>query len=122
MLGYGGTKFVYEFPGAASPVRLTPGSTPSFTVNTGGAAGDGFVLYKVDAKKGTRQAITDDRGAMGTMNGSKGVIALEIKQLKPGIYELTPTARLEKGEYAFIPKASFSASSSTADVYAFGID
>lgn len=120
--GYGGAKFVYEFDGKASPVRLASGTASSFIVNTGGGAGDGFVLYKVETRKASRQAITDDRGPMGTVNGSKGVIALDIKQLKPGIYELTPTAKLEKGEYVFLPKGSFSASGSTADVYAFGID
>jgi hypothetical protein len=124
MLGYGGVSFVYELTGNTSPVRMKAGSALSFIVNTGGPHGEGFILYKTDVTKSSRQAVVSDFG--GAFNsgakGSKGTITLDMRELKPGIYELIPSTKLEKGEYVFIAKNAYTGAGSTASVYAFGID
>lgn len=122
-LGYGGVNFVFELSSPKSAVRLTPAEAPSFIVNTGGGAADAFVLYKLQIKNGARQAIATNFGAFGDLKGSEGVISINIKMLKPGVFELMPAATLEKGEYFFASKSAGNATTtSNAEVYAFGID
>lgn len=122
--GYGGASFVYELDGKTSPVRKQAGAPLSFIVNTGSSPGEGFILYRTVVTKSARQAVVSDFG--GAFNsgakGSKGVISFDMHELKPGLYELIPSAKLEKGEYVFITKNAYTGAGSTASVYAFGID
>lgn len=121
MLGYGGVNMIYQIPGEKSTVRLAADDGRPFIVNTATGPADIFVLYKVQVKKKTRQAV----GAKFTMTGAKGsqgVIAIDVKMIKAGLYELVPSTKLEKGEYFFTIKTATNATTSNADVYAFGID
>ena len=121
MLGYGGTNLIYQIAGEKSTVRFTPDDTKSFIVNTASGPADIFVLYKVEVKKNTRQAIGAKYTLTG-MKGSQGVIAIDLKLLKTGLYELIPSTKLEKGEYFFTIKTANNSTTTNADVYAFGID
>lgn len=120
-LGYGGANLIYQIPGDKSTVRLIPDNTRSFIVNTATGPADIFVLYKVQVKKKTRQAI-GAKFTLGGMKGSQGVIAIDLKMIKAGLYEIIPSSKLEKGEYFFTIKSATNATTSNADVYAFGID
>lgn len=121
-LGFAGVQYVYEISGNKSSIRLT--SDASFIVNIGSAQPDAFVLFKVEPKDNSRQAVASDFSRIGGAQGSKGVVGISIKQVKPGIYELMPSSKLEKGEYLFAPKSGGNLMSTTTsvDVYAFGID
>lgn len=121
-LGYGGVNIVFEVPGEKSAIRLND-SLPVFIVNTGGTLPDGFVLYKLTVKKKYRQAVSVNYSTIGGMKGSEGVISVNIKSLKNGLFELTPATPLGKGEYFFALKSSSNALTSTnAEVYTFGVD
>lgn len=122
-LGYGGVNIVFEVTGDRSPVRLAGSDQTVFLVNTGGAVPDGFVLYKLAVKKKYREAVSTNVNGVGQMKGSEGVISVNIKSLKNGLYELTPAAALAKGEYFFAQRSNSNAlTTSNADVYTFGID
>ena len=120
-LGYGGADIVYELEGGKSTARASLDKMPSFVVSTGGGSADIFVLYKVEVKKDKRKAITNHIG-MGSNKGAKGIVILDIKQLKTGLFELVPSTKLEKGEYFFAVKSATNATTTNADVYAFGLD
>jgi hypothetical protein len=121
-LGYGGVNVVFEAPGEKSSVRFKD-SLIFFIVNTGGAPPDGFVLYKLTVKKKYRQAVSANYSPIGGMKGSEGVYSVNIRSLKNGLFELTPTNPLAKGEYFFALKSTNNAlTTSNAEVYAFGID
>jgi hypothetical protein len=122
-MGYGGVNVVFEVSGDRSPVRLAEGSQTVFLVNTGGSIPDGFVLYKLSVKKKYREAITTNVSGMGQMKGSEGVISVNIKSVKNGMFELAPATPLAKGEYFFAQRTNSNAlTTSNADVYTFGID
>ena len=122
-LGYGGAQTTFEIDGDKSKVRINSGNAPAFIVNTGGGTGDGFVLYKVETKKGKRQAIAATFSSFSGMKGSKGIMPVDVKMVKPNIFQLIPSATLDKGEYFFAGKSAGNALSSTStDVYAFGVD
>jgi hypothetical protein len=122
-LGYGGVNLVFEVPGERSAVRLNAGDQPAFIVNTGGPLPDGFVLYKLAVKKKFREAVTTNVNGVGQMKGSEGVISVNIKAMKNGLYELIPATALEKGEYFFVQRTNSNALTTTsADVYTFGVD
>jgi hypothetical protein len=121
-LGYGGVNVVFEVPGEKASVRLTD-SLPFFIVNTGGAHPDGFVLYKLNVKKKYRQAVSANYSSISGMKGSEGVLSVNIRSLKNGLYELSLVSPLAKGEYFFALKSSNNAmTTSNAEVFAFGID
>lgn len=122
-LGYGGVNLTFELNTPKSDVRLPQAETLAFMVNTGGGPADAFVLYKLQVKKNTRQAVATNYSAFVGMKGSEGVVAINIKVLKPGVFELIPAAKLVPGEYFFANKtAGNAATTSNAEVYAFGID
>jgi len=122
-LGYGGVNLVFEVSGDKSPVRLVEGNQTVFLVNTGGSIPDGFVLYKLSVKKKYREAISTNVSGMGQIKGSEGVISVNIKSMKNGLYELAPATPLAKGEYFFAQRTNSNAlTTSNADVYTFGID
>jgi hypothetical protein len=122
-LGYGGVNIVFEVMGDKSPVRLAGSDQTAFLVNTGGSVPDGFVLYKLSVKKKYREAVSTNVNGVGQMKGSEGVISVNIKSMKNGLYELTPATALAKGEYFFAQRSNSNAlTTSNADVYTFGID
>lgn len=123
VLGYGGAEGVFEIAGDKSPVRINSNDAQTFIVNTGGGTGDVFALYKVEVKKGKRQAVAVTFSSLGGTKGAKGIISINVKMLRSNVFQLAPSVTLNKGEYFFANKSAGSAlSSTTADVYAFGID
>lgn len=125
--GYGGATVAYEVQGEKSPIRFPANDNISFIVNSGGNAPD-FILYKLESKKKTRSAATmKTKGAFngafgsgGVMQGGNNSLAFNITQLKAGVYQITPSTKLESGEYFFANKST--AGTLTIEVYAFGID
>ncbi len=119
--GIGSNSF-FDLDGLKSTVRIS-GDKPIFIVNVGGATSDGFVLYKLVVKKASRQAALSSMSTFSGLKGSKAMIPVTMKLLQPGLYEITPDIKLEKGEYLFALKtAGSSLNSTTTDVYAFGVD
>ncbi len=119
-MGYGGTNMVLEISPSHSPVRIRLDSVRSFIVNTGSGT-DGFALYKAEVKGNNRQGITAKFGMTG-MKGSQGVMAVDMRPLGTGVYELIPNGTLEKGEYFFASRSAGSGATTNVDVYAFGVD
>ncbi len=56
------------------------------------------------------------------MKGAQRSSSCSFKMLKAGIYEITPPATLDKGEYFFTTKQLDFTTMANMDVYAFGID
>jgi hypothetical protein len=122
LMGYGGASVLYIIDGNKSPVRLTAPNGNAFIINTGGAAPE-LTLYKLAINKNNRQATTQTiKGGFssGGMTSGDNAILFNITALKNGIYQITPATNLASGEYFFATKPIVS--STTIDVYAFGID
>lgn len=107
-----------QIDGAASPVRLSSSETIAFVVNTGNNTAPEFVLHKAKSAKGKRDAPGMKASSFSGMKTGEGIISLDVVQLKPGIYQLTPSQALDKGEYFFTYKGN----TGNSDAFAFGID
>lgn len=116
-----GTTNVCEIQGNRSEIRLSPDQT-SFVINTGGASPDALRLLKLDAKGKSRSATLSKVSAMAKQTGVKGNIPCQIKVMKPGVFEIIPESKLDKGEYFFTIKQIEYTTMSNLDVYAFGVD
>lgn len=122
-MGYGGANYQYEASGAKSSVRVAASDQLHFLVNTGGGSLPDFVLYKTSVSDGKRIALIGKVKVFSAdaMQSGKDAIIFTATAEGNNIYKLTPSVKLQAGEYMFIPKSA-ATSLTGSDVYAFGID
>lgn len=123
-LGYGGASVVLTVDGEKSPVRIAD-TASTFIIHTSGISPSDFALYKLTVEKKKRQAIMQKinsgfKGFGSTATEAGSTLPFNVTQLKEGIFQLTPTTPLLKGEYFFAAKTQ--GGGGTVDVYAFGVD
>lgn len=118
MLGYGGANVQVEVSGEHAAIRIPSGSAISFVINTGGSAPE-LALYKAESKKGKRTALFAKARVFSGMKEGESTLPLNIASRGNGLYEITPNATLETGEYLFIFR---NITGGNIDTYGFGID
>lgn len=112
-MGLAKAKWKVVVSGARASLHI-PDSTPEFWFyfpNGGSAFSSGpsspadFTLVKLERHHSDRELVVGKVGAFGASNGvpSKDTVAVESKQVAPGIYEVRPSEHLKSGEYAFVP-------------------
>ncbi len=105
-----------------STVKLA--GTSSFIINCGPVTSlEGtFGLYQMHSIKDYRETLWQKVSGLN-LNADKDVISYTYKLLHDGIYEVIPTATLQKGEYCFVSRTSFvNYKDMKADVFAFTIE
>jgi len=93
--------------------------------SSGPSSTDDFVLAKLEKKSKERQLFVGQGGGftgikMGVRSQDK--VAVESKQIAPGIYQARPIRPLEPGEYAFMRAAVTMESASSGKLFDFGVD
>lgn len=63
-----------------------------------------FTLLKFDEKKDSRETVVMSMNALGGQSGTdeKASIRFTSTKLRPGVYQVTPSAPLQAGEYCFL--------------------
>jgi hypothetical protein len=85
---------------------------------------DDFVLARLEKKSKERELAVGQGGMTGMKAGvrSQDTIALESKQVAPGIYQARASRPLEPGEYAFVRAGVTMESASSGKLFDFGIE
>lgn len=120
LMGYGGVNVVYNVEGNKSSVRINQADSVYFVFNTGGAAVPDMNLFTLNVNKNSREAISQKISVLKGNTGASNMITYTLTLLKPGLYQLVSSKKLEQGEYFFATKPTLTASS--IDVFAFGVD
>lgn len=122
-MGYGGVNYQYELTGAKSAVRVSSAGEVSFLIQTAGNALPELVLYKASSAGGKRIALVGKFKTMSAdaLQSGKDAVTYNTASEGNNVYRLTPSVKLGPGEYMFVPKSASLTTTST-DVYAFGID
>lgn len=115
-----GGSILFQVEGPKSGLRLTANENAIFAINTGSEVLPELVLYKLKVAKGKREVATMKAGTFSGLKTGEDVVTLDISKLGNGIFKITPSKKLEPGEYFFTGKPS--TGSSSADAYTFGID
>jgi hypothetical protein len=91
---------------------------------SGPSSTDDFVLARLEKKSNERQLAVGQGGVTGIKAGVRpqDKVAVESKQVAPGIYQVRPSKPLEPGEYAFLRAAVTMESASGGKVFDFGVD
>jgi len=129
----GGGSVVYSMEGSKSDIRINSekinSELSSFMITITGTTmmsdpSMTLALYKLNSKKGKREAPLSQGGGFGNRNHDKDEITVDIKfkKLKEAMYEIVISGRLEKGEYGFINRSGGFNPSGKMTVFAFGID
>ena len=120
LMGAGGVSRIYQINESKSPVRISGRDSILFVINTGGGTIPELSLYKLQVDKKSRGAVTDHMTLLSGPGGGEPSLTYSTSQLKPGVYLLKPTQKLEPGEYYFSGKPGLNISS--IDAFAFGVD
>lgn len=125
--GFGGASTNYELQGDKSSVRIAAGDSLSFIVSMADGTGDPstwYMLFKADVKKNKRIANYVNTKVYGGKSGSgDGIIPFSVRSLGNHVFEIIPSAKLEKGEYFFVNQGtSLSYGGKGVIAFAFGID
>jgi hypothetical protein len=117
---FGGSAML-QVDGAKSPIRLTPEEANSFVINTGSATLPELILYKLKSTKGGKREVASMKvNSFSGVKTGEDVVPFNITKLKEGIYQISPTTTLEKGEFFFTGKPV--AGSTSVDSFCFGVD
>jgi hypothetical protein len=94
------------------------------TFSSGPASPDDFLLVRVEKKGKDRELIVGQTGLAGTSAGtrSRDTLALESKQVAPGIYQVRPSSALEPGEYAFMRAGVTMENLASGKLFDFGVE
>ncbi|MFT3824728.1 MAG: hypothetical protein QM731_12440 [Chitinophagaceae bacterium] len=111
---------VWHIEGDKAGIRVPQSETYSFIINTGSTALPELVLYKLKSGKNRREVANMKVSTFKGVTTGEDVISINVSKLQEGIFQITPGAKLEKGEYFFAGKPAQGANS--IDAYAFGID
>lgn len=119
-LGYGGVSFQYEIAGTKATVNISQKDSVSFLINTAGTALPEFVLYKLKVEKDKRTAVGAEYKTFGGMKAGNNIISFNTVTVGNGIFKISPSKKLDAGEYFFGGKPVQSAT--TIDVFTFGVE
>ncbi len=119
-LGYGGVSLLYEIEGIKAIVRVSQNDSVSFLINTAGTALPELVLYKLKVEKDKRTAVGTEYKTFGGMKSGGNVTTFNTVSVGNGVFKISPSKKLEAGEYFFGGKPVQSAT--TIDVFAFGVE
>jgi hypothetical protein len=85
-----------------------------------------FTLIELKRKDGRREARVGSMNIAGAKTGvmDKDRLAFRSNEVRPGVYEVTPAADLEQGEYGFIFSlgASGTGGAMTARIFDFSVE
>lgn len=118
-LGYGGTDLVLEIDGATSENQFKADHPATFLIKTDSEAPPDLVLYKLKVGKKSRQAVTGKYN-LGGMQGSQGGLTVNIGKMDTGVFKISFSKPLEKGEYFFQSRAMTN-QSTNAEVFPFTV-
>jgi hypothetical protein len=117
-----GGSTAYAINGEKSPTRITPAGGSFIIALSGGSMMDPAMtigLYRLDSRKGRREAPMGQYGGSQRTGGS--TLEIKFKRVKDNTYEIIVPEILGKGEYGFINMHSMSAAGGMT-TYAFGVD
>ena len=131
-LGFAKMKWKIVINGNGAALRITE-AAPEFwfyfgtgreAFSSGPSSPDDFALVRLERKGKDRELVVGQSGMTGMSAGmrSQDTIALESKQVAPGIYQAKANKPLEPGEYAFTRSGVTMESASTGKVFDFGVD
>jgi hypothetical protein len=82
-----------------------------------------FVLVKLDKKKNTREIEIGSSNFVGSQTGaaSKQIMDFDFEKVRPGLYRVVPKQPLAEGEYCFVYAGAAAMSTSSSQVYDFGV-
>ena len=114
-LGFGGVKAALELDAERASVRLPANQELSFVVELpNGIDPREFRLYQLSASNGKRQLVITS-GSVFKGQQIRQPIQINISRYEQDSYKITPSAKLETGEYAFFAGGS-------NEVFCFGVD
>ncbi len=122
-LGYGGANYQYELSGVKSNIRIPSSDAVYFLIKLSGNNIQEYTLYKADVSGNKRIAVIGKFKtitASAGLEASKSVIGLTTTE-ENNLYKLTPSKKLETGEYVLAVKAEATNAPSTT-VFSFGVD
>jgi hypothetical protein len=127
-LGFGGSQMGYTMDGGRSALRIRTGDSLRFIIKMASMMGDPSTLiqlYRFDAKKDSRQAITSNQSRFGGNKGSKVQVSFDVQKSGADVFILIPSTRLAPGEYGFMNTMAMNQSSMASvsyTFYTFGVD
>ena len=97
----GNPKFYFFFDGTSTEVASTTWASGANTFVSSPAE---FTLVQLSKKSGRREARVGSMNIAGAKSGvmDKDRLAFRSNEIRPGVYEVTPSAQLQPGEYGFI--------------------
>lgn len=114
-LGFGGVKAALELDAERASIRLPANQELSFVVELpNGIDPREFRLYQLAASNGKRQFVISS-GSLFNRPQVRQPIQINISRRDQDSYTITPSAKLEPGEYAFFAGGS-------NEVFCFGVD
>lgn len=116
---FGGSAML-QVEGPKSAVQLKQDDAGSFAINTGSSALPELVLYKVKSVKNRREVASMKVNSFTGVKTGEDVITLDITKISEGVFQVSPSKKLEKGEYFFTGKPVAGANS--MDAYTFGVE
>lgn len=92
--------------------------------SSGPSTPDDFALTRLEKKGKDRELVVGKSGLTGMSAGtrSQDTVALETKQVAPGIYQGRPNRPLEPGEYAFMRAGVTMENLASGKLFDFGVD
>jgi len=115
MFGFGGVKAVLELDAERASVRLPANQELSFVVELpNGIDPREFRLYELAASNGKRQLMITN-GSVFKRPQIRQPIQINISRYDQDSYKITPSSKLEPGEYVFFVGGS-------NEVFCFGVD
>ncbi len=110
----------WHLDGPASNIRFSVTDATTFLINTGNSTPPDLVLYRLKLQKKDREAIYVKANMVGN-KASPDMLSVNITKVADGIYQITPSEQLKKGEYFFTTRPSSVLLTST-EAFSFGIN
>jgi len=127
-LGFGGVQMGYTMDGERSALRIRAADSLHFAVRSAGGAmmdpSTMFQLFRLEPKKGTRQAVMSSQSRYGGSSNPKNQVSFDIQKSGTDVFILIPSARLAPGEYGFMNKMQMNGGGMNMSYtfYTFGVD
>lgn len=137
-MGFKKAKWKATLPGAQATLRIHSASPEFWFYFEDASAGFGhsglaaqaskpedFALARMEERKDERQLVVGQASALGNSSGlrAKDIVPVNVQKVSQGIYKVTLSKPLERGEYCFVPPGGAAAfGMAGGQLYDFGID